>query len=224
MEILVAEAVPRQMTGRKALDEKVGRASQFAEHEAATRGLGQVEHTEDATGRRSESGGVAVAGRQAQQPPVGVGACAVGPTAVVELNNLQFAVYDKLGTSTLRTSLNDFWTAAGVTPVGDGAYDPRILYDKQSGRWISAALDNPGGDGSIGFHQDASLYAAALEPGQTVKHTLAPGRAAWVQVATGAITLNGKGMSTGDGAAIEGESTLELVGVESGETLVFDLV
>jgi quercetin 2,3-dioxygenase len=44
-----------------------------------------------------------------------------------------------------------------------------------------------------------------------------------VQVATGAITLNGKKLNTGDGAAVEGETALELVGVENGETLLFDL-
>jgi len=73
-------------------------------------------------------------------PPDTMGA--VGPTAVVELNNLQLSVYDKLGLSALqRTPLNDFWIAAGVAPLGGGAFDPRILYDKQSGRWIAAAVD-----------------------------------------------------------------------------------
>src|SRR5262245_4653080 len=80
-----------------------------------------------------------------------------------------------------------------------------------------------GRDGSVSFHQDASLYAAALDPGQRARHTLALGRSAWVQVATGAVTLNGKRLNAGDGAAVEGETALELVGVEDGETLLFDL-
>lgn len=78
-----------------------------------------------------------------RNPPDTMGA--VGPTAVVELNNLQFSVYDKLGQGLLHSSLNDFWKAAGVTPLGDGAYDPRILYDKQSGRWIAVSADNLNG-------------------------------------------------------------------------------
>jgi redox-sensitive bicupin YhaK (pirin superfamily) len=80
-----------------------------------------------------------------------------------------------------------------------------------------------GRDGSISFHQDASVYAAALGPGQRVTHTLAPGRAAWVQVATGAMTLNGRRLNTGDGAAVTDEQQLVLVGVEDGEALLFDL-
>jgi quercetin 2,3-dioxygenase len=80
-----------------------------------------------------------------------------------------------------------------------------------------------GRHGSVSFHQDASLYAAALATGQRVTHTLAPGRTAWVQVASGAVTLKGRRLEAGDGAAVEGEAALELVGVQDGETLVFDL-
>jgi quercetin 2,3-dioxygenase len=80
-----------------------------------------------------------------------------------------------------------------------------------------------GRDGSVSFNQDASLFAVALGTGQKVTHTLAPRRAAWVQVASGAVSLNGQRLDAGDGAAVEGEAALELVGVQDGETLVFDL-
>jgi redox-sensitive bicupin YhaK (pirin superfamily) len=89
---------------------------------------------------------------------------------------------------------------------------------------LKLVASRDGRDESVSLHQDASLYAAALEPGQRVKHTLAPGRAAWVQVAAGAVTLNGKRLNTGDGAAVTDEKELDLIGVENGETLVFDLV
>jgi redox-sensitive bicupin YhaK (pirin superfamily) len=88
---------------------------------------------------------------------------------------------------------------------------------------LKLVASHDGRDGSVSFHQDASLYAAALAPGQKVSHALAPGRAAWVQVATGSVTLNGQKLVAGDGAAVENEAALELVGVEDGETLLFDL-
>jgi Quercetinase C-terminal cupin domain len=37
------------------------------------------------------------------------------------------------------------------------------------------------------------------------------------------LTLNGQRLSAGDGAAVTDEKALELVGVEDGEALVFDL-
>jgi redox-sensitive bicupin YhaK (pirin superfamily) len=89
---------------------------------------------------------------------------------------------------------------------------------------LKIVASHHGRDGSVPFHQDANLYAAALETGQRVKHSFAAGRAGWVQVATGAVTLNGKRLNAGDGAAITDEKELDLVGVESGETLLFDLV
>lgn len=78
-------------------------------------------------------------------------------------------------------------------------------------------------DGSVSINQDASVYAAALSPGQKVTHTLAPRRAGWVQVATGSVMLNGKSLKAGDGAAVENETAVELIGVDTGEALLFDL-
>ena len=64
-----------------------------------------------------------------------------------------------------------------------------------------------------------------------VRHTLRPGRHAWLQVAEGAVTLNGRVLEAGDGAAASDETTLELGGEgpqagrdEGGaEALLFDL-
>jgi redox-sensitive bicupin YhaK (pirin superfamily) len=80
-----------------------------------------------------------------------------------------------------------------------------------------------GKDGSVTIHQDANLYASLLAPGQEVKHELARGRYAWLQVARGAVELNGKGLKQGDGAAISDEQKLAIKGTEDAEVLLFDL-
>lgn len=107
----------------------------------------------------------------------------------------------------------------GLTP----SYDQKSFPASERKGQLRLVASRDGRDGSVSFHQDASVYVAALGPGQAVTHRLAAGRAAWVQVATGAVTLNGRRLDTGDGAAIEKEAVLELAGVEDGETLVFDL-
>ena len=56
--------------------------------------------------------------------------------------------------------------------------------------------------GSVKIHQDAALYTALLETGQSVEHSLAPGRGAWIQVARGQVEVNGTSLAAGDGAAI----------------------
>jgi len=80
-----------------------------------------------------------------------------------------------------------------------------------------------GRDGSVTIHHDASVYAALLAPGERVALALADGRHAWVQVARGAVTLNGEALGAGDGAALSREPALTLVAVERAEVLVFDL-
>ena len=81
-----------------------------------------------------------------------------------------------------------------------------------------------GRDGSLSLNQDVHLYAAALAIRNRVSHDFAPGRAGWVQVATGSVTLNGQRLDQGDGAAITDESAIELVGDAKADVLVFDLV
>lgn len=75
----------------------------------------------------------------------------------------------------------------------------------------------------VTIHQDANLYIARLSEGDTAKHAIAPGRHAWVQIARGAIDLNGSELKAGDGAAISGESELSVKAREASEVLAFDL-
>ena len=69
-----------------------------------------------------------------------------------------------------------------------------------------------GTDGSVTIHQDAKLYVSLLEPGQEVKYELGEGRYAWLQVAKGAVELNGKKLGQGDGAAVTEERKLVVKG------------
>jgi redox-sensitive bicupin YhaK (pirin superfamily) len=80
-----------------------------------------------------------------------------------------------------------------------------------------------GRDGSLTVHQDIDLYTSVLEAGDEVAIALRPERSAWVQVARGAVTLNGTGLKEGDGAAVFDTATLTLTSDTGGEVLVFDL-
>ena len=89
-----------------------------------------------------------------------------------------------------------------------------------------------GRDGSVTIHQDVSLYATTLAEGDAVDYALATGRVAWVQVARGAVDLNGHTLTAGDGAAVSDLDRLTLTGAASGnvsgntsgaEVLLFDM-
>jgi len=80
-----------------------------------------------------------------------------------------------------------------------------------------------GRDGSVTIHQDVSLYAGLIEAGAAVEHSLAPGRRAWLQVARGAVELNGVKLSEGDGAATRDETRLAIRATSPADLLLFDL-
>jgi redox-sensitive bicupin YhaK (pirin superfamily) len=80
-----------------------------------------------------------------------------------------------------------------------------------------------GRDGSIAIHQDADLWLAKLAAGNKAEHKLAPGRHAWLHVAEGEVTLNGKTLNGGDAVALSDEGILELNATKPSQVLLFDL-
>jgi redox-sensitive bicupin YhaK (pirin superfamily) len=77
--------------------------------------------------------------------------------------------------------------------------------------------------GSVKINQDVQLYVTLLKPGEEVSHEFAAGRYGWLQVARGAVEVNGKKLNQGDGAAISEEKKLTIKGAEDTEVLLFDL-
>jgi quercetin 2,3-dioxygenase len=80
-----------------------------------------------------------------------------------------------------------------------------------------------GRQGAVTIHQDADLWVAQLKEGESVRHDLKSGRYAWLQVARGAVTLKGKALGAGDGAAVSDEPSIEVTATGPGEVLLFDL-
>ena len=78
-------------------------------------------------------------------------------------------------------------------------------------------------EGSVKINQDAKLYVTLLKAGEEVAQEFGAGRHGWIQVARGAVELNGKKLSQGDGAAISDEKKLSLKGTSDAEVLLFDL-
>ncbi len=93
--------------------------------------------------------------------------------------------------------------------------------EKNSALTLLASPD--GREGSAAIHQDAQLYLAKLGAAASLTHPLATGRAAWLQVMRGSLTLNGHALAAGDGAAVESESALALHASTDAEALLFDL-
>ncbi len=80
-----------------------------------------------------------------------------------------------------------------------------------------------GADDSLRIHQDARLYVGLFDGAEAADLALAAGRRAWVHVARGSATVNGRALKAGDGLALEGEAAVQLRDGDAAEVLVFDL-
>ncbi len=107
----------------------------------------------------------------------------------------------------------------GVTPC----YEEKVFApESKQGQWRRIASPT-GQDGAVTINQDVELYATLLTPGETRSFELRSQRYAWVQVAQGNVSLNGRSLEMGDGAAVSDETLLELTAHSDAEVLLFDL-
>ena len=103
------------------------------------------------------------------------------------------------------------------------SYEERAFpHEKRDGR-LRLIASQDGRDDSVLVHQDVDLHAALLAAGDSLTHVPKPGRRIWIQIARGAIDVNGETMSAGDGAAIIGEKRLAIRGESDAEILLFDM-
>jgi redox-sensitive bicupin YhaK (pirin superfamily) len=103
------------------------------------------------------------------------------------------------------------------------SYEQRSFPESEKRGKLRVIASPNGRDGSVTINQDAQLYVSLLTPGQTVEHEFVNGRHGWLQVAKGAVELNGVALNQGDGAAISEEKKLAIQGGQDSEILLFDL-
>ncbi len=103
------------------------------------------------------------------------------------------------------------------------SYEQKTIADPRG--TIVEIASPEGGAHAVKIHTDARVFATRLGRDERATLDLAKGRRAWVQVARGDLVLNGESLSEGDGAAVEGETSLSLQGAADAvaEALIFDL-
>lgn len=79
-----------------------------------------------------------------------------------------------------------------------------------------------GPEAPVTIRQDADLYIARLDKGADITHRLERGHG-WLQMARGAVRVNGTDLEAGDGLAISNEAKVRVEAKEPSEVLLFDL-
>jgi len=153
----------------------------------------------------------------------------IGTGSVIQLGEVQRM---SAGTGILHSEFNHSKTESvhflqiWLLPEKEGlppSYEQRNFSPAKTPGKLHLVAARDGRDAAVTVHQDVDLYAAVLEPGDRVSHSLQSQRHAWVQVARGAITLNGLSLDKGDGAAISEETDVVIEATTDAEILLFDL-
>jgi hypothetical protein len=113
-----------------------------------------------------------------------------------------------------------------ITPSKDGispSYEEKKFSAEEKKNRLRLIVSPAGEEGSLSINQDARLYSSLLDEGKSVSYDYKPGRHGWVQVARGAIELNGTLLKEGDGAAISDVKSLQIKAGKFSEFLLFDL-
>ena len=118
--------------------------------------------------------------------------------------------------------LLQFWIEPAAHGLKPSWEQRRFSREERRGRLMLVASGKQQ-NGALHIHQDASVYAASLEKGETVAHTFAPGRQAYLFVISGGVTLNGQPAAAGDQARLTDEQKLSLTTDNSAELLLVDL-
>ena len=113
-----------------------------------------------------------------------------------------------------------------IIPEREGnppSYEQQHFAEAQRRGRLRLVGSRDGRDGSVTIHQDVDLYAALLSEGDQLNHTLQAGRAGWLQVARGDVTLNDERLGQGDGVAIGEPGVLTIDARGEAEILFFDM-
>jgi redox-sensitive bicupin YhaK (pirin superfamily) len=94
--------------------------------------------------------------------------------------------------------------------------------DARSGQFVTLASGVAGDEDALPIRADARVMGATVKTAEQVTLTLNPSRHAYLVLAKGAVTINGTALNGRDGAAITGETTLDITGVEDAEIVLVD--
>ncbi|MBK6313983.1 MAG: pirin family protein [Blastocatellia bacterium] len=118
--------------------------------------------------------------------------------------------------------LLQIWILPDENGIQPSYEEAEFTADDKRGR-LRLIASPDGRDGAVTIRADTRVYATLLSGPERVVHELAPGRHAWIHVATGSVLVDGESLAAGDAIAINGPGEISIEGHEEGEVLLFDL-
>ncbi len=120
------------------------------------------------------------------------------------------------------TTLFQIWILPDRTATAPGWAARKFPRDKGLSVLASGRPQDEGGE-ALNLNADAAVIAGTLKSGETATIALAPGRAAYLVAATGALTVNGTPVNTRDGVAVSEERELSITATADAEIVLVDV-
>ena len=93
---------------------------------------------------------------------------------------------------------------------------------RQSGLLVALASGYAEDESALLIRADARVFGSVLTTGGKIVHSLAAGRLAYLALAVGAATVNGKHLNRGDGVAVADQPNIQINALEPTELVLVD--
>jgi quercetin 2,3-dioxygenase len=114
-----------------------------------------------------------------------------------------------------------FWILPSTRGLQTRVQQRQYALEDRTDRWLQ--IMGPAGTDGLDLAQDARALVAHLTDAGRLEHTFGPGRAGYLYVIDGRVTLNGGSLRTGDAAKVTGEASLELSTDVAAELILIDV-
>lgn len=98
---------------------------------------------------------------------------------------------------------------------GEPRYAEKALAESAKRNHLALMLSGERRDGVISIRADADVYFGVLDAGKQLVHRPSPGRALWLHVIAGEVSVSGERFTPGDGASFENFSEVEINAVRT---------
>jgi hypothetical protein len=120
------------------------------------------------------------------------------------------------------THLLQIWIQPDV--IGAPPSYEQTMFPPEEKRGKLRLVASPNGElNSVTIHSNTKLFAGLLDGTETIQHSLAAERIAYLHVAKGKLVVNGESVEAGDALMIAQEDHINLSHGEDAEVLLFDL-
>jgi redox-sensitive bicupin YhaK (pirin superfamily) len=103
------------------------------------------------------------------------------------------------------------------------SYEQKNFQSERKAGEMCLVASPDGRNGSVTINQFADVHSVLMESGQSLEHSTKTEHNLYLQVIKGEISINKTKLADGDGAAIKGESSLQIECVKAAEFLLFDM-